>query len=42
MIDNSSNFDPNYRWYRDKATMIALVSGFFSFVVTLINALFRG
>jgi len=35
-----SNPDPRvYKWYKDRPTMMALISGGFSFIITLLNAL---
>ena len=31
---------PVYKWYKDRATLIALITGFFSFVITMVNAIF--
>ncbi len=37
-----STQDPKqYSWYSDRPTVIALISGFFSSVITVINAFFR-
>jgi len=33
-----SNPDPRYyKWYQDRPTVLALISGGFSFVITLLN-----
>lgn len=41
MKEKSNNPNSNYVWYRDRATFIALITGSFSTVITLINALTR-
>ena len=33
--------DQNYKWYKDRPTFIALISGLFSTAITFINVMFR-
>jgi len=35
------DYKKEYKWYQDRATFIAFVSGFFSTVITALNALFK-
>lgn len=37
--NKEQNTKDNYVWYRDRATSIALISGGFSTLITLISAL---
>lgn len=30
-----------YKWYKDRPTLIAIISGFFSSTITIINAFFK-
>lgn len=30
-----------YKWYRDRATLIALISGFFSTLITVLNVFLK-
>ncbi|OGD67474.1 hypothetical protein A2442_03150 [Candidatus Campbellbacteria bacterium RIFOXYC2_FULL_35_25] len=37
----NSDISANYKWYSDRATLIALITGFFSFAISLVSVFTR-